>query len=76
MTVHVLAADAAKFVLYIVWERQGPYIERGPDMGEIPQRHISTCVIKVGVGMQRDAHMGRLKVVRHINCRSGVNGQW
>ena len=67
---------AAKFVLYIVWERQGPYIERGPDMGEIPRRHISTCMIEVGVGMQRDAHTGGLKAVQHINRRRGVNEQW
>ena len=59
--------------MYIVWKRQSPYLDKGPDMGKILLRHISACVIEVGVGMQRDAYTGGLKARQGITCRSGVS---
>ena len=42
-------------------------------MRKILLRHISACVIEVGVGMQRDAYTGGLKARQGITCRSGVS---
>lgn len=42
-------------------------------MGKILLRHISACIIEVGVGMQRDAYTGGLKASQGITCRSGVS---
>ena len=47
-------------VVYL-WERQGLYIERGPDVGEIPCRHVSVHIIEVDLGTQRGTHTDGLK---------------
>lgn len=62
MIVFLLQRCYKDYVVYL-WERQGFYIERGLDVGEIFCRYVSVYIIEVDLGIQRGIYIDGLKDV-------------